>query len=161
MLNNSFFKKTTLLALIVQLFVYPSITFADKSIDYEMIKEMEYTGMDDYLIRYFQTFDTESPYCLGYLDSLAYKKERDDYLYPSLRTIHQTKPLCHLYDKEVATGYTDAHVEKVEFEEDLVRLHVSYFYLRKFGEYKTECTVKVKDGEFGELECEEGVREDT
>ena len=155
MLKNSVvLKKINLFLLFIAL---PSIALAEKSADvnYEMISTVEYTGsLDEYIIRYFTIFDSESPYCLGYLDSLAYKDKNAKY--PSGRTLYQTKPLCHLYGREVGSGYTDAHVEKVEFEKGLVRLFISYTYLRgPYGEFKTECTVKVSDGEFGDLVCEE------
>jgi len=132
------------------------ITNANDSneIDNDFIIRVSTDRQGAYLIRYYQTLDS---FCLGHLDSVAFDESNKR---STSWVIANTKPLCHLYDKEVATGYTDAHVEKVEFEEGLVRLFISYTHLRKFGEYKTECTVKVEDGEFGELECEEGVRED-
>lgn|SRR5699024_7745914 len=125
-------------------------------IDYKYIIDLSSDRQGDYLIRYYQTLGT---FCLGYLDIIDFNKSNKED--STDWAISNTKPLCHLFDKEIAANYAGADIDKIEFEEDLVRLHVSYFYLRKFGEYKTECTVKVKDGEFGELECEEGVREDT
>lgn len=66
-----------------------------------------------------------------------------------------------IYTAEVGSGYTEAYVEKVEFEKGLVRLFISYTYLRgPYGEFKTECTVKVSNGEFDDLVCEEGKRAD-
>lgn len=124
-------------------------------IDYDFIVRVSTDRQGEYLIRYYQTLDS---FCLGHLDSIAFDKSNKNY---TDWVILNTKPLCHLYDKEVATGYTDAHVEKVAFEEGLVRLFISYTYLRgPYGEFKTECTVKVSDGEFGDLVCEEGKRAD-
>lgn len=123
-------------------------------IDYDFVVRVSTDRQGEYLIRYYQTLNS---FCLGHLDSIAFDKSNKNY---TDWIILNTKPLCRLYDKEVATGYTDAYVEKVEFEKGLVRLFISYTHLRKFGEFKTECTVKVSNGEFDDLVCEEGKRAD-
>jgi len=124
-------------------------------INYDLIIEVSSKRQGAYLIRYYQTLRST---CLGYLDIIVFSENNADG--STKPVISSTKPICHLFNKEIATEYIDVDIDKIEFEEDLVRLHLNYTPAREreFGVYKTECTVKVSDGKFGDLVCKEGER---